>query len=376
MRRIVPAALLLAAPGAGHAAPQFVAGPIGAADASGGRSIELIALDPDDAPAAIRWPERIAASVAGSATPIALTREADAPAQATVAPGGFAKARYRLSARGGAVLAIPALQVAGIVVPETTALAAAEPPALPPPRDPVRLRNGFLASFQPYEPVYAVYGPGTDTEAKLQVSFQYQLFGQPGDTGPVLHRLRLAYTQRMLWDLRQHSSPFRDVDYIPELFYLQPEVALGHGVAFGGRAGLRHESNGRSGTASRSANMIYVQPQVALPLGEYRLELGPRLWAYVGRRSDNPDIAHYRGNAGLHLGFGRADGLWLAADGRLNPSSGKGAAEGQLSYPLTRLVSPDLNLYLFAQAFSGYGESLIDYDRHQTRARLGIGIVR
>jgi outer membrane phospholipase A len=40
---------------------------------------------------------------------------------------------------------------------------------------------------------------------------------------------------------------------------------LNNGIALGGQVGLRHESNGRDGTASRSINSFYLAPMAAIP---------------------------------------------------------------------------------------------------------------
>jgi len=68
--------------------------------------------------------------------------------------------------------------------------------------------------------------------------------------------LHFAYTQRMFWDLRARSSPFRNIDYQPELFYLTPSATFSNGISVSGQGGIRHESNGRDGAASRSINSI------------------------------------------------------------------------------------------------------------------------
>ena len=54
----------------------------------------------------------------------------------------------------------------------------------------------------------------------------------------------------------------------------------------------------------------------------------------------------------------------------------KGAIDAELSYPLDKIVDTNLNVYVFGQAFAGYGENLLDYDRKATRLRLGVAIVR
>ena len=239
--------------------------------------------------------------------------------------------------------------------------------------------NAFLGNLSVYEPIYAAYGPGTNSDARIQLGFKYQLFGEAGDVGgdaPIVNGVHFGYTQRMFWDLGADSSPFRNIDFMPELFYLQPAVEVGSGLALGGQLGVRHESNGRDGDASRSANTVYLQPVGTFDMGDYTVSVGPRLFFYVGDLEDNPDIRRYRGSTGLLVEIGQDDGLRLKTSSRFNFSSGKGAIDGELSYPLDRIVETDLNLYVFGQAFAGYGENLLDYNRQTTRLRVGLAIVR
>ena len=239
--------------------------------------------------------------------------------------------------------------------------------------------NAYLGNLSVYEPIYGAYGPGTNSDARIQLSFKYQLFGEAGDVGgdaPIVNGVHFGYTQRMFWDLGADSSPFRNIDFMPELFYLQPAVEVGSSLALGGQVGVRHESNGRDGLESRSANTVYLQPVGTFDVGDYTVSIGPRLFFYVGDLEDNPDIRRYRGSTGLLVEVGQDDGLRLKTSSRFNFSSGKGAIDGELSYPLDRIVETDLNLYVFGQAFAGYGENLLDYNRQTTRLCVGVAIVR
>lgn len=350
-------------------------------------------------------PASIAAELAVDDRSVAATLErVDADGGPPIPPGGFGERAYRLRlpADAGAVRdGVLSLSGSGagfafrIADDESQALAsAAEEVSPPPPASSSAVTasladappsakpdggNAFLGNLSSYQPIYGVYGPGTNSDGRLQISFKYQLFGDPGAVGgdnPVINGIHFAYTQRMFWDLGANSSPFRNIDFMPEIFYLLPARAVGNGIALGGQAGLRHESNGRDGDASRSMNMLYIQPVATLPVGDYTLSIGPRFWVYTGRTSDNPDIRRYRGNTGLLLEIGEDDGFRLTTDSRMNFSSGKGAVEAELSYPLDRIVETGLNLYLFGQAFTGYGENLLDYNRRTSRLRFGIGIVR
>lgn len=379
--------------------------------ASGGiAAIEVSVLNDGETPTAFAPPATVPATLAwdGGSAAVVLTRDAATPAAVTVAAGGFARLGYALRLPAG-VVGRAALTVgqwdrqglAFAVAPADTQVAAAAPPApispapassalaSPAPASPdvtytARYRsadgdrgNAFLPNLTAYQPVYAVYGPGTDTDARLQISFKYQLLGDARD-GQLRWSdgIHFAFTQRLYWNLGAESSPFRNVDYLPELFYLLPPQSVSSRIAIGGQAGFRHESNGRSGIDSRSFNTLYVQPMVTMPVGSLKLVLGPRAWVYVGSREDNPDIRRYRGNAGLLAEIGRDDGWRLTTESRLNPSSGKGSVDALLSYPLDRIVSRRLKLYAFVQGFAGYGENLLDYDRRTTRLRAGIGLVR
>lgn len=240
--------------------------------------------------------------------------------------------------------------------------------------------NAFLNNLSAYEPVYITYGPGTDTEARIQFSFKYQLFGRPRSTSnqqSLLDGLHFAYSQRMFWDLDAQSSPFRNIDFQPELFYLTPVETLPNNVSLSAQGGIRHESNGRSGADSRSLNTIYLAPMATALLGDgYRISVAPRLAVYVGDLSDNPDIQRYRGNLSLAMELGHDEGLLLSTHSRYNFSSGKGAFSADLSYPLQRIIGGAPNFYLFGQGFFGYGENLLDYERNEMRLRAGLAIVR
>jgi outer membrane phospholipase A len=323
---------------------------------------------------------------------------ADLSAQQPVHPGEFGQATYTLELptgarpRGAMILSLGndggsgyAFSMPAVGAPDargqqqsaanTLAPRATEPaPAAKPDSG-----NAFLGNLSTYAPIYAVYGPGTDSDGLVQISFKYQLFGDPGAVGgknPFINGIHFAFTQRMFWDLGENSTPFRNIDFMPELFYLLPAKPTNGQILVGGQAGIRHISNGRDGSESRSLNTLYIQPIATTRMGKYTLSIGPRLDVYVGSLKDNPDIKQYRGHTSLFAEIGQDDGLRLSTDTRLNFSTGKGAIDAELSYPLDRIFPAGPKLYIFGQGFAGYGENLLDYDRSVTRLRVGIAIVR
>ncbi|USI72306.1 phospholipase A [Sphingomonas morindae] len=390
------AAPVLAEPAAAVEAP-VIAGVHAAADGTAEAELLFVNAGASAVPAP---PPRLMAMLRGqgAARPVELRREGAAP---VVAPGGFTRARYRFALPAGvageAVLALgdeggfafAASQPPAAAAPGATALAAADTAPAPTSfagaagqaGDLPRLvtRDGrtpspFLANLQTYNPINGVFGPGTSSDGKLEISFQYQLFGNAAaPSGDWKEGFRFAYTQRMYWDLGHYSAPFRDVNYQPELFYRLALRPRANGLRLAARGGLLHESNGRGGDASRGYNYAYVEGSAALPVGRWTLSVAPRWFHYMGR-DDNADIAEYRGHQALAVAIEEPDGWKLSTWSRISFATGRGAIDADLSHPLLRLTG--IPIYAVVQGFTGYGEDLLDYNRRQTRLRLGIGIVR
>ena len=339
-----------------------------------------------------------------------LKRDKATPANMVLAPGSFGAARYGIAGEAdiaGKLISVPAWSTQQIALtaidqapladastPQSTQIidanndtqddatltaADASLPA-PPPID-REANNVFINNLSAYEPIYAVYGPGTNTEARIQISFKYQLFGsqnkRPDFSSSWRDGLHVAYTQRMFWDIRADSFPFRNIDFQPELLYIAPSLTLDNGMSVSAMGGLRHESNGQDGDNSRSLNSIYIAPMASVPLGnQTTLTVIPRLAFYLGDMTGNEDIDRYRGHASLEMQVGKENGLRLTTNSRYNFSTGKGALAADLSYPLPNLWSGGPEVYLYGQSFIGYGENLLDYNKRTTRFRVGIAFVR
>lgn len=258
-----------------------------------------------------------------------------------------------------------------IVGPEPVAPASPSAPVeAPAPLEQTRITangpaSGFLDRWIPWEPVYGALGAG-QTAAKLQFSFGLRPFGGRS----ILSYATFAYTQTMFWAIDRRSAPFRTTTYSPELF-LDVPVSANTRIA----AGYRHDSNGGGEFDSVDVNRLFVRAGHSFDVGDgWQAELSPMAWIYVGRRDVAPGIARYWGYTGLKASIGQPDGVKLSIATRGNPASGKGAAEALVSYPMTQLG--DLGIYLFGQAFTGYGEALTDYRVRMSRARFGISLTR
>ncbi|MBI2306503.1 MAG: phospholipase A [Rhodocyclales bacterium] len=231
------------------------------------------------------------------------------------------------------------------------------------------------------EPMYIVAGSRDGLNSRFQLSFKYRLFDErslPARLVPSLGHLHFGYTQTSLWDLHGDSKPFRDTSYRPSLFW-QGRVGDGSG---GGaapvflRGGYEHESNGKDGDKSRSIDTLFLQPAWRKDFADGRtLLFAPKFIAYLDR-DDNRDIAHYRGYADWMLRYGNENG-WVVSARLRRGSSGHGSGQLDFSHPLREPLFSRVGGFLHIQLFSGYGETLLDYNLHRSpQLRIGFSIVR
>jgi len=141
-------------------------------------------------------------------------------------------------------------------------------------------------------------------------------------------------------------------DPLTEIFGLSWRLA---GLSF------THESNGQAAPLSRSWNRAIGL--LGLERGDFALQM--RIWTRLKEdpaKDDNPDITHYLGHGDLTLML-----RWERNTFSLMMRGGKGAV--QAGWVSRRWLGP---LRGYVQLFSGYGESLIDYNWRQKT--LGIGV--
>ena len=223
----------------------------------------------------------------------------------------------------------------------------------------------------PFDPLVGagLFEPGTEldsTEAAFQLSFKFRMW----TTDDRRWGVWAAYTQQSHWQLYNDSGnasrPFRETNYMPELM-----LSYRPGLEWGAlqwnllNVGFNHQSNGRSDKLSRSWNRLIAS------FGVESGDLGVigRLWWRIPESSDsddNPTISDYYGWGDLSAIY-KWRGHSFAATIRGNPSTAKGA--GQLTWTTPPLLGP---LRGYVKVFSGYGESLIDYNWDQTTFGIGV----
>lgn len=247
-----------------------------------------------------------------------------------------------------------------------------------------------LFTLQPYQPTYIL--PLKYTDDVNQTPFRGQFRGENGVSSQLQREevkfqvsgkmkvaddlfwddaaLWLAYTQESHWQAYNHviSAPFRETDYEPEAFVVFPThlQLLGFNARFVS-IGAVHQSNGESDPLSRSWNRIYAD--FGLERGNFSLMLKP-WWRIPESASsdDNPDITKYVGRGELQ-GIYRFDKSLVSVTLRDNfREDNHGSMRLDYVFPIYK----KLNGYV--QFFSGYGESLIDYNFRQDTIGIGFSV--
>ncbi|MDB5954272.1 phospholipase A [Ramlibacter sp.] len=220
------------------------------------------------------------------------------------------------------------------------------------------------------------------TEVRLQVSVrtkiaQNLLLRNRPDASDSLW---FAYTQQSYWQIftADLSRPFRSTDHEPEFIYVLPLQSADPSqwrVRFGG-LGVVHQSNGQSLPLSRSWNRVYLMGGAE----KGRLQVQARVWQRLHENpatDDNPDISDF-------IGRGEARVIWhqnranlLAVTGRSSlHSNSRGSVRLEWFRTLgNQDVHPTGGLQLHTQLFTGYGDTLLDFNRRRTVFSVGLSLV-
>lgn len=222
----------------------------------------------------------------------------------------------------------------------------------------------FYYTFSPYDSIYQGQTPNNEgidsAEVKFQISFAVTVIPNLFST-PNLD-LRIAYSQLSYWQLYNKSAFFRESNYEPAIFlrYIKnPNWEF--------ETGIFHQSNGRGGPTERTWNRLYAQ--IGYNTENFLIYVKPWLSVLKGDtyNENNSNITDYLGNGEVTMSY-----LWGEQDfsvmfrNHLESGFKRGAVELSYSIPIYG------HIRAYAQAFMGYGQSLIEYD-HYTNA-VGIGV--
>jgi len=225
--------------------------------------------------------------------------------------------------------------------------------------------NYFLPLSYRYGAEYTVDSgskhKSNQAEAEFQVSLKYDFASNILGLNEIY---TAAYTQKSFWQIYVDSAYFRESNYNPEFFVTIPVPIFPY--LKGVRLEFAHQSNGRGGKNERSWN--YVSSEFYFQTGFFFTEL--KIWKDVPSLEYNEDLMDYMGYGELKVIVPYKKHL-LSASVR-NPLSEYRAITVHYSYPF--FGSKDLFFYM--KAFTGYGESLIDYNHEVHKIGIGFSISR
>ena len=229
-------------------------------------------------------------------------------------------------------------------------------------------------NLDPHAPTYLALhystDPNEDFDPDMDVQaaeLQFQISAKTKVWEDLLYDrmdLWLAYTQQAQWQVFQASGPLREIDYEPEAI-LTTRIDLPAGPLQWRmlNLGLDHQSNGEEGDLSRSWNRLYFQ--FGLERGDFVLLIRP--WIVIGDK-ENPDIEHFMGRGDLVASWERNG--WNASvllRNNLERDENRGAFQVLVAAPTwTEKVR------VFARYFTGYGDSLNDYNHREQTFALGL----
>lgn len=265
----------------------------------------------------------------------------------------------------------------------------------------VQSKYGFRAHKENYFlPVscgdfdYKSYVPSDEyssCEAEIQLSLGFDLGIDLFGLGEIY---TIAYTQRSYWQIYVESKPFRETVYNPEFIITVPRGENFFDVSL--RAfvfTLAHQSNGKGDITEE---FFFEDPSGSI-LEEHPewVQNNSRSWNYLsasavlqyhalffkftgwwrleedGDDDDNPDLTDHLGHGSIRLYYPRGRSVSKLMV-RHNIRHGKGAVEASWSYPFFDRDST----YWYLKVFSGYGESLIDYDNYVNKFAIGLSFTR
>ena len=195
--------------------------------------------------------------------------------------------------------------------------------------------------------------------------------------------LWFGYTQQSYWQLfsPEISRPFRTTDHEPELVYIYPhQIALPGGWNYRlSGLGLVHQSNGQSDPLSRSWNRTYLMGAAEKELSpESSLRLQARVWDRINEAAiddNNPGIENYigRGELTANWQINKANTVGVTLRHSLR-SEARGST--RVDWTMAPAGSPSYTgLRYHVQLFSGYGDSLLDYNKRRNVLSVGLSLV-
>lgn len=204
-----------------------------------------------------------------------------------------------------------------------------------------------------------------NSDAKFQVSLQIRL---TNNTLPWNSYLYFYYTQKVFWSILEESLPMTDLNFNPGIGLAKPLYSDGRYI---GKLKLQieHESNGKDSIASRSWNRISAGANIIV---DNTLMIHGKVWIPIIDGENNKDILDYCGIYQVGTQVMSENQKWTGSVTLVKRRGWK------LNYNVIAEISYRFSKRsdwsIFAQYYCGYGEGLLNYNRHVSKIRAGIVI--
>lgn len=213
-------------------------------------------------------------------------------------------------------------------------------------------------------------------EIKFQFSLksQYPLPSWMGES----NSMWFGYTQQSNWQYANiaNSRPFRENNYELEPFIFSHQFNKLSTVNKWSlrfiNLGYMHESNGQALPYSRSWDRVYLQFGVEKRLSSNSsFAVVVRPWSRYPKEmpatDDNQDIEDYLGQGDLQL-------IYWGGKQMVSALIRRRSLQLDWSVPMSNGERTNKSLHLHLQFFTGYGESLIDYNQKHSVAGIGVSL--
>lgn len=235
----------------------------------------------------------------------------------------------------------------------------------------------YMILWQSLGPYY-IYGNNMNTELKFQVSAKIPVWTNALWTKGSIF---FGYTQTMWFQQFnfRYSSPIRDTDYKPSVFYSYPfegrfgikELRIGflhYSNGIGGDECVRDANNNSSPNCRSRSGANRIMFEAIFEVKGFDAHLSA--WPYLSDRRDNPDLDQYLGYANVKLYYRHKRNLVEVHFAPLISDYTRYHASVRLGYAfaMTKFIS------LYAQYFYGYGDSLYEYNMMSNRIGLGVRV--
>ena len=227
----------------------------------------------------------------------------------------------------------------------------------------------YYYTASPYNSVYLNNTPDNESLKSSEIKYQFS-FKVPVWKNMLNSRtsLFLAYTQLSYWQAYDKRAFFRETDYEPELFFSwQVDYPFGKDWRLNAiHFGLVHQSNGEGNALERSWNRAYASVEASTD----NWIVGFRPWIIFHDATyerQNPNMSTYLGYEEMLVAYKNGNQVLSLGSRNLLESHGRRSGNTlSWSFPLTVYIKG------YVQVFSGYGQSLIEYN-HRTNS-IGVGI--